>query len=76
MAKFEPNKDNCTVQIKVHHETERAYAVWAGNAGGYLRSRDIYEFIGKSICYVDEDGRVFAPSWATRGIPFSEIIRD
>ena len=73
--KFEPSKENCTVCIKVHHETEKAYAVYAGTAGGYLRSREYYEYVGKSICYVDESGNVFAPAWATRGIPISEIVR-
>lgn len=73
--KFEPNKETCTVQIRVHHETEKAYAVYAGNNGRITRNREWYEFVAKSICYVDENGNVFAPSWATRGIPFSEIIR-
>lgn len=73
MAKFVPSKENCTVCIKVHHETEKAYAVYAGHTSGYLYGKDIYEFVGKSICYVDEQGNVYAPKWATRGIPFSEI---
>ncbi len=74
-SKFEPNANNCTVQIKVDHETEKAYAVYAGSTGGYLNCRSFYEYIAKSICYVDGN-KVFAPSWAVRNIPCKSIIRD
>ena len=76
MTKFRPSAESCTVKIKVHHETEKAYAVYAGHSGGYLYGRDLYEFVAKSICYIDDDGDVYAPSWATRGIPFSEIGKE
>ena len=73
--KFTPTKENCTVHIKVDHETAKAYAVYAGDNGKITNPIVFYEFVAKSICYV-EDGEVYAPAWATRGIPFSEIIRD
>lgn len=73
--KFQPNATNCTVQIKIDHETEKAYAVCAGSTGGYLNNREYYEYVAKSICYVVGD-KVYAPSWATRNIPFKSIIRD
>ena len=72
---FTPSKDNCKVQIRVDHEMEKAYAVSSGSNGkGGRSAREYYQFVAKSICYI-EDGKVFAPSWATRGIPFSEIIK-
>lgn len=62
--RFTPTKENCTVPIEIDHETEKAYAVCTGTNGKITNTHYFYKFIAKSICYVDEDGNVFAPIWA------------
>lgn len=52
-------------EIKVDYETEKAYAVFAGD-NGYItpeKHKDFYKFYAKSICVV-ENGKVYAPIWA------------
>ena len=64
-GKFTPNAKNCTVQIDPIGETEKAYQIEDGSNGKVGRGCKVYyKFIAKSICYKDEDGRVFAPAWA------------
>lgn len=65
---FVPGKHNCPVEIFPLAETEKAYQVPDGSNGKIGRSsvREYYKYIAKSVCYVDEEGRIFAPVWATR----------
>lgn len=68
MAKrFTPSRENCRVLIEVDHETDKAYAVCTGTNGKVTNTHYYYEFVAKSICYTDDQGRVFAPEWATVG---------
>lgn len=64
--KFVPSAKNCTVLINPYAETEKAYIVEDGSNGcitrGNIRTYDKY--IAKSICFVDEDGKIYAPIWA------------
>ena len=64
--RFMPNAKNCTVQITPCGETEKAYMVEDGSNGCITRQRmkTYYKYIAKSICYVDEDGNIYAPRWA------------
>jgi len=62
--KFSPSKTSCTVQIFPVGETEKAYQVPDGSNGKTGHCREYYKYIAKSICYVDESGNIFAPSWA------------
>lgn len=63
---FIPSRETCQIEIHPCGHSEKAYKVYAGN-DGYGRSRTIYYiWIAKSMCYVDEDGRIFAPVWAVR----------
>ena len=65
-TKFIPSKENCPVKIFPCRSTEKAYKVVDGD-DGYGRSKTIYyKWIAKSVCYVDENGNVFAPAWAVR----------
>lgn len=64
-TKFAPSAKNCTVQIHPCGETEKSYQVYDGNNGRVGRGLKLYyKYIAKSICYVDENGNVFAPIWA------------
>lgn len=64
--KFVPNAKNCPVQIKPCGETEKAYIVCTGTNGCVTRSniRYYYEYVAKSVCYLDENGNVYCPVWA------------
>lgn len=68
---FIPSKENCKVRVRVIKETEKAYGCDAGGVQSSVRGKGccFVEWIAKSICYV-EDGKVYAPIWATRDIPF------
>ena len=64
---FTPSKENCTVRISPCGSTDKAYEIedgWNGHWG--RQSKCYYKYIAKSICYVDEEGRIFAPAWAVR----------
>ena len=63
---FTPNAKNCTVLIKPCGETEKAYIIPDGTNGCISRGNVKYynKFIAKSICYIDENGNVYAPIWA------------
>lgn len=50
-------------EIEVDHETEKAYAIYAGDNGSIVHPRSFYEYVAKSVCIV-EDGKVYAPHWA------------
>lgn len=64
-SKFIPNTKNCPVQIHPCGETEKSYQVYDGSNGRVGRGlKHYYKYIAKSICYVDENGNVFAPIWA------------
>lgn len=65
--KFIPNEKNCTVQIYPFSlkETEKAYAINDGSNGLVgKRMKAYYKYIAKSVCYVDNNGNIFAPCWA------------
>ena len=64
--KFQVNKESCTVEIDPVYETEKAYALYDGTNGlvGKSNMKVYYKFVAKSICFVDEDGKIFAPAWA------------
>jgi hypothetical protein len=61
-SKFVPTKENCTVLVDVCDVTDKAYAYYTG----FVSTKGKYhkEWIAKSICYVDENGKVFKPMWA------------
>lgn len=66
-TKFAPTSENCNIQIFPSGQTEKAYQVYAGSNGLIGRGkRDYYEYIAKSICFVDADGNIYAPAWAIR----------
>ena len=60
--KFVPSAANCPKELDVCDETEKAYAYYTGLYG--LNGKPHKEWIAKSVCYVDENGKVFAPLWA------------
>ena len=63
-AKFVPNAKNCTVLVNPVGETEKAYQVYNGSNNRVGRGfKHYYKYIAKSICYVDENGNIYAPSW-------------
>lgn len=64
--KFVPDAKNCTVRIFPCGETEKAYRIADGTNGKITRGnmKIYYKYVAKSICYVDDDGNVFAPLWA------------
>ena len=64
--KFTPSAKACRVEVFPYRETEKAYVVEDGGNGCVSRSNcRIYDkYIAKSICYVDAEGRIFAPIWA------------
>lgn len=64
-AKFIPNAKNCPVRIIPCGETEKAYQVYDGSNGHVGRTqKSYYKYIAKSICYIDENGNIYAPIWA------------
>lgn len=65
-APFTPTKETCTVAIRPIGETEKAYQVEDGTNGCISRGnqKTYYKYIAKSICYVDQDGTIYAPKWA------------
>lgn len=62
--KFVPNEKNCTVEIFPLGETEKAYQIEDGTNGHTRHVKEYYKYIAKSICYTDENGRIYAPIWA------------
>lgn len=64
--KFVPSEKNCTVLICPCGETEKAYQIYDGTNGCISRGnmKVYYKYIAKSICYVAEDGKIYAPAWA------------
>ena len=62
--KFVPSEKSCTVQIFPVGETAKAYQVPDGSNGKIGHCREYYKYIAKSICYIDENGNIFAPKWA------------
>lgn len=64
-SKFIPTAKNCTKHITPCDETENAYQIYDGSNGRVGRgSRPYFKYIAKSICYIDENGDIYAPSWA------------
>ena len=60
--KFVPTATNCTRLIDVCDATEKAYAYYTGLYS--TKGKPHKHWIAKSVCYVNEEGEVFAPSWA------------
>lgn len=64
-SSFKPSAKNCTVEIHPYGETAKAYAVHDGSNGLVGRGFKAYtKYIAKSVCFVDENGKIFAPAWA------------
>lgn len=64
---FVPSKETCTVWITPCGSTEKAYQIEAGWNGMWGRGRkEYYKYVAKSVCWIDEEGRIFAPAWAVR----------
>lgn len=64
-SKFIPNADNCKVMINPCCETEKAYQIYDGSNNRVGRGlKHYYKYISKEICYVDQNGNIYAPSWA------------
>ena len=61
---FAPSREACTRQIYPIGETEKAYQIPDGTNGKIGHCREYYKHIAKSICFVDENGNIFAPAWA------------
>lgn len=64
---FIPSKEGCTARIFPVGETEKAYQIedgWNGHFG--KQSKTWYKYIAKSVCYIDENGNIFAPVWAVK----------
>lgn len=55
------------VEINPDHETEKAYAIYAGENGMVSRgnSHIYYTYVAKSICE-KRNGKIFAPIWAVK----------
>ena len=63
--KFVPNAKNCQVKITPCGETEKSYQIYDGGNGHVGRGcKSYYKYIAKSICFVDNDGNIFAQIWA------------
>lgn len=74
--KFVPTEGNCPIRIVPYGETDMAYAVDAGSNGLHGSSYRHYTcYVAKSVCYVDDAGRIFAPRFATSDIPY-DILKD
>lgn len=59
--KFFPTAKNCTRKVDVCDVTEKAYGYYTGFYN--TKGKPIKEWVAKSVCYVDENGDVFAPNW-------------
>lgn len=66
--KFTPSKESCTVQIFPLGETDKAFEIEDGSNGKIGRStcKTYSKYVAKSICYIDENGKIFAPLWAMK----------
>lgn len=64
--KFTPSASTCTIKISPCGETEKAYILEDGSNGKISRGnmKAYYKYIAKSICYVADNGEIFAPAWA------------
>lgn len=65
-GKFTPSAEKCTVQIFPDFETAKSYAVVVGTNGLVGNVKVYYSYIAKSICWKDENGKIFAPAWAIK----------
>lgn len=66
---FVPSKENCTVRIVPNFTTAKAYAIEDGSNGLIGKgSKVFYHYIAKSVCFVDEDGKIYAPVFAMKGM--------
>lgn len=65
---FTPSAAACTVRINPHAETEKAYVLEDGSNGKITRGnmKVYYKYIAKSVCFVADNGEIFAPSWAVK----------
>lgn len=64
---FVPTLENCTVEIRPEFKTEKAYALFDGTDGHVGRHvKTYYKYVAKSVCYVDDNGKIFAPVWAVK----------
>ena len=59
---FKPTKENCPCLVDVCDSTDKAYAYYTGFYS--TKGKPHKAFVAKSVCYKDENGRVFAPAWA------------
>ena len=74
--KFIPTKDNCTVPIIPDRETGKAYGIITGDNGKMFINRQLYyTWIAKSVCFIDTDGIIYAPVWATDSISWKVLNR-
>lgn len=64
IRKFIPTKQTCTKEIIPIGETEKAYQIEDGTNGHTRHVKEYYKYIAKSVCFIDEQGRIFAPAWA------------
>ena len=64
-AKFVPTRENCQVLILPVSQTEKAYELEDGSNGLVGRGRRLYyKYVAKSVCFIDENGDIYAPAWA------------
>lgn len=64
--KFVPGRESCPVLIRPVGQTEKAYQIEDGTNGliGRHTCRIYYKYVAKSVCFVDENGDIYAPVWA------------
>lgn len=65
LAKFVPSRKNCPVMIRPIGQTEKAYQLEDGSNGLIGRGCKVYyKYVAKSVCFIDENGDIYAPVWA------------
>lgn len=63
---FIPSKKNCPIEIFPCGQTEKAYQLEDGSNGKIGHCKIYYKYIAKSVCYIDDSGRIFAPVFAVK----------
>lgn len=71
--RFVPSEKTCDVRIQPDKITEKAYGVIVGDNGKWMHRQFQYAWIAKSVCWIDTDGTIYAPRWATRDLPFGMV---
>lgn len=68
-APFVPSPKTCTKPLFPERETEKCYITTSayGKLKGGAPSKTWYHYTAKSICWVDENGNIYAPVWADIG---------